>query len=505
MSLGSSARGSHNQQDPFSTAGTLDTPGHGFNRYMGMTSEYDPLLLNSKFYRNKLDSSHGPVSFRMASKDTHFAQLPHPDSDSQYQDLSDLESIEALVAPHGQKLLDLYFRVADPAYPILNKEAFLQSCSTRRWVVSPSLLAAMYLQAISWWSFSPDLNHLQQPDVGHLENIAYRTLLGSMQRPQLSTVQAGLLLLQRSNREPPWPLTAQLVAIGQELGLHVDCSEWNIPEWEKGLRKRLAWALFVQDVWSASTMGRPRRLTDSNWGVKSIGEADFPDGDIDENGDDQAVDVSNGRNVFLFMISLSQMLAEVLETLYSQSAESKVGQSSRTAATQAILSIAKPIQLRLRSWHGILTSTLPLDSVTPGRLSAIGSLHLCYFATEITLHRRIIRSLSPDTNENLVDIVRSAAKARLISSLDFFNRLRPEHLQGLWYFGSSVNFAIIGTFGCLLMKTSDSRHEASFYEQRLQEYRWTLGVSGQRAIAGLLDVACDLLDNSMGEAVEQAS
>lgn len=32
------------------------------------------------------------------------------------------------------------------------------------------------------------------------------------------------------------------------LGLNEDCSEWSIPEWEKDLRTRLWWALWVYDV-----------------------------------------------------------------------------------------------------------------------------------------------------------------------------------------------------------------------------------------------------------------
>jgi hypothetical protein len=80
-----------------------------------------------------------------------------------------------------------------------------------------------------------------------------------------------------------------------------------------------------------------------------------------------------------------------------------------------------------------------------------------------------------------MSICRSAAKTRLISAMDFVNRLKPEHLQSFWYFASKVNFAIVGTFGSLLWATAPNREEADFYKSRLGEYRWTLRVSSKGA------------------------
>lgn len=91
-------------------------------------------------------------------------------------------------------------------------------------------------------------------------------------------------------------------------------------------------------------------------------------------------------------------------------------------------------------------------------------------------------------------ICRSAAKTRLISAMDFVNRLRPEHLQAFWYFPSKINFTLISTFGALLWATSPAKEEAEFYRLRLREYRWTLSVSSERA--EFLDYAVQMLDTS---------
>jgi len=157
------------------------------------------------------------------------------------------------------------------------------------------------------------------------------------------------------------------------------------------------------------------------------------------------------------------------------------------------------------------TSLLSLRKKPFGMLNIqTGFLHLAYFATEITLHRRIVQSLNNPISSSttpssttqsftppdpyLLYICRSAAKTRLISAMDFVNRLRPEHLRSFWYFPSKTNFTLIGTFGGLLWATAPAKEEAEFYRLRLREYRWTLSVSAERA--GFLSYAVAMLDTS---------
>lgn len=122
-------------------------------------------------------------------------------------------------------------------------------------------------------------------------------------------------------------------------------------------------------------------------------------------------------------------------------------------------------------------------------------MHLAYFATEITLHRRIVQSLDASSHDPYgFFMCRNAAKTRLISAMDFVNRLKPEHLQAFWYFASKINFTLIGTFGSLLWATAPAQEEADFYKTRLREYRWTLSVSSKRA--EFLDYAVSMLDAS---------
>lgn len=78
--------------------------------------------------------------------------------------------------------------------------------------------------------------------------------------------------------------------------------------------------------------------------------------------------------------------------------------------------------------------------------------------------------------------------------MDFVNRLRADHLTSFWYFPSKVNFALVATFGSLLLATAPCQEEAEFYRARLGEYRWTLSVSAKNA--GFLTFAIESLESS---------
>lgn len=474
---------------------------HQYAKYIGATDEHDVSLLDLRLYDDDLSENlNENIGFRKVGYYEFFRQYADKESPSYTHELDDLNTIQSIVHPHGDALVKLYFRVVHPAFPILHKRVFLEKYARSYKEFSPPLLAAIYILALNWWSFDPALANLPRPDVSKLQTLAFRSLQDVATRAKLSTVQAGILLLQRSTPDSTWQLTSQLVAIGQDLGLHLDCTHWRIPNWERSLRKRLAWALFMQDTWSALIYGRPPHITPHNWAVQPIVPEDYPESPEDEAEEEDSEGVERGRLTYTALINLTKILSEVLDSLYSQKAELEIRQSFDS--TKAVLERAKPIQLRLRAFFAEMPDTLRMDSGPSGKLTPVGYLHLAYFATEITLHRRIIRSLSAQAEPYMVSICRSAAKARLISALEYFNRLKPEHLQSFWYFASKFNFALIGTFAGLCFMSSSTSEEAQFYQMRLQEYRWVLRIS--RKSAEFLEIASGILESAVGVLLRNA-
>ena len=492
---------------PTSFKRTLGLQQDRYCQYIGPTTDFEPSLINLSPFDPQDESLLARGTLRKVSEDDTFLMLPDHTTPGHEHQTNDVDEIERLVSPHGRRLIELYFEVVHPAFPILEKDVFMERYEHSYRGFSPSLLVAMYLLAINWWDYSEELSRSQRPDVPALERLMRSSLADAMFRPKLSTVQAGLLLSQRPEGDQ-WAPTAQLVAIAQELGLHLDCTHWKIPPWEKALRKRLAWAVYMQDKWGALVHGRPSHIFGSNWIVQPLLPTDFPEIEPGENNVEERLEAERGRTLFVQMVYLTQILAEILDTFYTLQAMQNVTNAG-PQGTHLVLSLAKPIQLKLKEWYAALPTSIRMDSsfqagttTTPTRLSSVGYLHLAYFATEITLHRRIIRSLAVDAqaiDPYVAHICRSAAKARLISAMDFVNRLTPQHLRSFWYFASKTNFALIGTFGSLLWATSPGREEAEWYRRRLGEYRWTLSVSikpGEGPV--LTEFAMGMLDISTG-------
>ena len=497
---------------------TLGLQKDRYSQYIGPTTDFEPSLIDLSNFDKSDESSSSRGTLRKVSDVDTFLLLPDSNTQGYVSLTEDSDAIENLVAPHGPALIELYFRIIHPSIPILQKNIFFEKYDRSYREISPASLAVIYILAINWWDQSEKLLEKSKPDVRELERYARVTLADAMFRPKLSTVQAGLLLSQRPEGDQ-WAPTGQLVAIAQELGLHLDCTNWKIPPWERGLRKRLAWGMYMQDKWGALIHGRPSHIFASNWAVQPLTDHDFPDEETESASPEEAAELERGRLLFRNMVTLTQILAEILEIFYTLQAMSSIT-AAGAQGPHLVLQLAKPIQLKLKNWFTALpsscrmksssSSSASISSLPSSKLSLVGSLHLHYFATDITLHRRIIRSLyfppsssypSPPTRSQaeppsspplgrkpspssetsidpyIVHICRSAAKTRLISAMDFVNRLTTSHLKAFWYFASKTNFALIGTFGSLLWATAPGREEAEWYARRLGEYRWTLGVS----------------------------
>ncbi|KAF4548809.1 Fungal specific transcription factor domain-containing protein 42 [Elsinoe fawcettii] len=485
--------------DPHATLDdTLSLQRHRHCRHVGASSALDVSLLEYCQFGIHDEAKLDCGDIRRVADDGYFEMLPDAAFTTYEDELQALYEVEQIVGASGPALIDLYLEKVHPNFPIIQKRVFLERHRYGDRQFSSALLAAMYILAIRWWNQDATLSQHPMPSVPALEIVAMRSLNVAMQRPKLSSLQAGLLLLQKHHANA-WPLTVQLVALSQDLGLHLDCSDWSIPLWERRLRKRLAWAMYMQDKWASLVYGRPSHVHASNWSVPKLVLEDFDEDVVRESTSSSTDCLSSSSNdiaIFLQMVELTSIMSEVVDTFYTLSGQ------HNTSTTPAILAKAKPVQLKLKEWFARLPTFAKMDA--PEAPPSVGYLHLAYFATEISIHRRIVQSLStagptPGQDSYALYICRSAAKTRLISAMDFVNRLKPDHLDSFWYFPSAHNFALIATFGNLLRATAPGHEEACFYEMRLREYRWALSVSSRRAkwighAIGTLDVTAGMLE-----------
>lgn len=438
--------------------------------YIGSTSVYDSRLFD-RGALDKLDQAKlaGDIYVRRPAPDIYFTLN---NDDSVFKGIADVDAVERVVAPHGRALIDLYFRIVHPSLPILAKKVFLEKYNRTHREFSPPLLAAVYILALNWWYYDPQLSSHPKPDVNKLHYLANRTFSRVLDHPKLSSVQAGLLLMQcRPNNSRNWGLCCQVTALAEELGLGLNCQNWRLPKWERALRKRVAWAVFLQDKWLSLIEARPSHIDKKNWMVRALTLDEFPDTPEEVDDPEALTNLEDGKLLFIEMINLGEIVSEIMDALFTFQAKNAVRN------TESILNKAKPIQIKLKQWYQNLSPSLRMVNSKPRRLSSNGYLHLAYFAAEITLHRRIIRSLTASSSPEIVRVCRAAAKERLVAAMEFVKSLRPEHIQAFWHFSAPANFAVIGTFAAVLYITSTSPDESAFYKTQLSDCLWTMRIS----------------------------
>ncbi|KAF6821393.1 transcription factor [Colletotrichum plurivorum] len=476
-SLAGSENIAHFSPQPSLLDGTLGLHLKTHSEYVGNTNYREPSLLD-------LHRPQDPNVRSLRRLDDSTVFLIHRDREtsSEPQRIADLDAIEKLVHPLGSTLVKLYFRIVHPSFPILHKKVYLEKYARSYHEFSPPLLAAVYLLALDWSLYDRTLaTSSWQPDQAALEALALRTMSDDMKRPKISTLQAGLLIQQRWKNNT-WTFTAQLIALAQGLGLHVDCSDWAIPEWEKGLRRRLAWALFMQDKWGALVHGRPSHIRlEEDWDVRPCRVEDFPENAADEEHDPEgSAEVVVGRELFLRQIELSLILSDVLATFYTTKATRRGGTLDQIG-TVGVAELAKPIVMMLREWYAKLPEALHLQETRLKKLSANGSLHLAYISIDLALHRSLVRNVSSNAPPELRAAIRTGARARLAAASGIISNLQMEHIQSFWGFAASAQLAGIGSFAGLLWATSDDDAEAMYYADRVEEYLWSLRVRAQAA------------------------
>jgi hypothetical protein len=223
------------------------------------------------------------------------------------------DAIEACVKPHGDKLVRLFWKMVQPTYPIVHKATFMAKYGESYRHIDAPLLGAIYLITTNWWHYDPDLSNQSLIDVTALRQLTLEAIQSSYHRPRLSSVEAILLFLQCKPEDPlnpdhtfSWGLTGQALSVGEALGLHLDASSWEVPSWERSLRKRLSWALYMQDVWTAIVHGRPVHISDDNWAVTDLTIDDFDTRNFP--GQEQS---------FIALTSLARILHVVTRQFYS--------------------------------------------------------------------------------------------------------------------------------------------------------------------------------------------
>lgn len=177
-----------------------------------------------------------------------------------------------------------------PEFPVVSRtrSALLASNPENGLAGFPTiLLAAIYASAFPFSVHEPSLylsTAYDDAPVDALWSLVYKMILENIHRPKLAVVQAALLFMQQNSKahtqalnDSPllWSIWAGVLGLSNSLGLHLECRRWGIPSWEKRLRRRLWWAIYVEDTWRSFLSGRPPFIHSDEWDLSVLDDSDF--------------------------------------------------------------------------------------------------------------------------------------------------------------------------------------------------------------------------------------
>ncbi|KAI9307650.1 fungal-specific transcription factor domain-containing protein [Cunninghamella echinulata] len=355
----------------------------------------------------------------------------------------------------SDRLMKIYFAYIHPGLPVINKSFFLkQYRGYSADFPSAPLLNAMYGAALRYIetckvfgdntavydAFGEEIDDFQIPEGGSekfFENVII--YVKGRYNPNIATIQA-LVITQNhrasmdSKMTGGWLIIAAGIRMAQDLGLHRSSELWDIPESEKETRRRVWWAVYIMDKWSAASTGRPQTIFDEDcdeiYPSESAPWEEVLDISTDSNDGGQeprfpSLDKSIAKRAtceripiyqpFVQLIKLSEILGHVLQGLYTP-------QAKKYSAEHGSDAIVSCLDKALSDWRAALPPTLQisgsyfrkLDSKgkTP-LLSISGLMYLSYCTLLILLHRPFIeKEGSEKTKSSLssLNICISAAK-----------------------------------------------------------------------------------------------
>ncbi|OKL60204.1 hypothetical protein UA08_04606 [Talaromyces atroroseus] len=364
--------------------------------------------------------------------------------------------IEETAQPHKDELINAYFEIVHISFPIVSRSEFDPQ------LASTLCLASMYA-----------LSHVFCPEAKSIDPWVFLNFLGraiplEARNASLDSIEAALLYSQRHTyifRAPTMPgLMAEignLVGMAHDVGLNVDPTNWKIPESEKKRRKRLWWGIYMQDKWSALTLGRPSYLHGDQHNVPMMTMADFDDFKFQAHSTSSPNSESRkeyvSKRMFIAMADLTVMLSDVLSTFYTVRAVQMLKNMSTKEKDVCILSFTD----RLDQWHSVYGFLFHENQdLFP---DPTGTLQLGYYTLEIALCRAVLR-------DKYDHPIRERGEKVVLLVIELLRTLQISRLRAFWWAASKVNFSIVGAFMFSMLLTSIEDQEIDSWMSRISVY-----------------------------------
>ncbi|KAG5926182.1 hypothetical protein E4U53_003135 [Claviceps sorghi] len=470
-----------------------DNPGRS-TYFLGNTAEQDPFVLDAFSYgilsetstvdANVVQIHRGGSDLDDLPQHFLFLSLGHPKHINTSREAAS-DAIETTVWPHADVLVRLYFRHVHPILPLLSKVRFLRRYASNRKSIPACLRGAVYALASVFWPEDPsvrtsDVVPFQQHEI---VDQAHRALRREVENPNLFVVQACLLLI---HVQPPsidaieapstFTLAAQATACAQLIGLHMDCTDWNLEPVEKRLRKKLWWSVFATDCWAAISLGNPPHISETSFSALPVDaddlrcDEDVPD-DLRYLVDLQNAyfDVASGAR-FLEYIKISRYLRTILDSGFQVNPKMS-DLYNRLAARERLADVHS----MLKDWPSMIPPSLVVPKNRDPMVSCYNCpLHLSCYAIKVLLYRALMhpatKAAKSQPNSNLRQWF-PFALADFAQFIDFFASVNPGDFRGFWGRHARSQLILCGNFLVYLFLMAADRAHIETAHKMLEEFR----------------------------------
>ncbi|BEJ11139.1 hypothetical protein CspHIS471_0105610 [Cutaneotrichosporon sp. HIS471] len=329
-----------------------------------------------------------------------------------YQDV--LAIINGVDPTLPDRLIQHFMTRTLPALPILNRQRF-EAC-VQGWQGAGTF---PYALLIGIFSHAAVHELALRPHSKQLWSICCHVIDNEYRQARLQTLQLEIICLAgRPILNPGGNHVGICRSLGvlQLLGLHRDCSRWKLPKWERALRKRLWWSLYVMDKWNAYTYGRPVNIEATR---SSIPTLSFEDGDVGGATTPKESEIA----VFVAMCRLSSVLEGLLPLVLDRDTYPRRLNLDR--------SLLRHGASDLETLYRDLPDDLLFDPTQPSPRPGSRSLQLSHLGVELLICRLGLEREEFEYPHHLI-----AANKQMLIVIEhmavFIESLRPEDFDVFW-------------------------------------------------------------------------
>ncbi|EFQ34589.1 fungal specific transcription factor domain-containing protein [Colletotrichum graminicola] len=436
---------------------------------LGLSGDMDPLLL--RHYRtdesgmfgfkelaiHSVQDSSMPCQFLLSQQSIFSRRRDECGVDRPTEDALSAQLARIVPAAVGARLITLFRDFVQPQFPIFATSLFPDPTSTPAY-----LLAAIYAMSLPFVVYDDKLSvdvAYDKPPYPALSQIIDKALSYELHSPSIPVAQTLLLLVLRPSADPLVADTAyrrdvlgRLVSCATTLGLHLDPSDWSMPERQKAHRRRLSFVIYAVDTWIASTHGTPPSTHRDNWLVTNWEPGDFVDSGLGSDDESRLMDFA----------TITGVLSSALASLYSVRAIHELSKSCGGVST-----VTQPLLQALAS------IPQPSSPESSARNLALSYTQLVILRAELRPSLAPGSQLGPDEG-NFARTVRGKTKSCTRALTDVIRSLSPDTDGMFWPSWTQLVFSSICFSLVTMTVSSPDFDEASAWIADLQSARKSL-------------------------------